>query len=101
MKHVAESSVPWSISIPAEPDDTPAPVSPEFRTIELSVIVVFVVSIDVSVPLTVKSPVTVTSAPKLALPDASSVSAVAVALSSIPVDAKFEILYHRQLYHLR
>ena len=89
---VALSAVPLSISIPAVPAVTPAAVSPLFRTIELSVISVLVVLIDVRVPLTVKSPVTVTSPPNEASPLASSVSAVDVALSSIPVDAKSEIV---------
>ena len=73
------------------PAVTPAPVSPLFSTIELSAISVFVVLTDVSVPETVRLPVTATSAPNDT--DVSdTVICVEVALSSIPVEAKFEIV---------
>ena len=88
---VASSAVPRSISRPAVPAVTPAAVSPLFRTIELSAISVFVVFTDVSVPDTVRLPVTATSAPN----DTSAseiVTCVDEALSSIPVEAKFEIV---------
>ena len=87
----ALSAVPLSISKPAVPAVTPAAVSPLFRTIVLSEISVLVVLIDVKVPLTVKSPVTVTSAPNVT-PESATVTCVDVALSSIPVDAKSEIV---------
>ena len=88
---VAESSVPLSISIPAVPAVTPAAVSPLFRTIELSAISVFVVDIDVNVPLTVKSPVII-ALPAIVTAVSVTVTCVEVALSSIPVDAKSEIV---------
>ena len=56
-------AVPLSISIPEVTDVTPAPVSPLFKTITLSVIAVLVVSRLVKEPCTVKSPVTTKSSP--------------------------------------
>ena len=59
----ALSEVPRSTSIPDEPLVTPAPVSPSFNRITLSVISVLVVEILVNVPLTVKLPVIVAFPP--------------------------------------
>ena len=85
------SAVPLSISIPAVPAVTPAAVSPLFRTIELSAISVLVVFTEVNVPLTVKLPVTI-AFPAIVMSESVIVNCVDVALSSIPVDAKSEIV---------
>ena len=77
---------------PEVPEVTPAPDSPLLRTIVLSVIVVLVEAIEVKVPLTVKSPVTVTAPANDADSSAPKVRTVWSALSSIPVDAKLEIV---------
>ena len=75
---------------PEVPEVTPAPDSPLLRTIVLSVIVVLVEAIEVKVPLTVKSPVTVTAPANDADSSAPKVRTVWSALSSIPVEVKFE-----------
>ena len=65
--NLAFGAVPRSISIPACPSVTPAPVSFLLSTIMLSSIAKFVVSIVVSVPFTSRFPFTVRLPPIVAL----------------------------------
>ena len=94
---VALSTVPLSISIPEVPDVTPAPVSPLFKTIVLSVIAVSVDSTVVCVPVTTKFPSMVTVCVSI---DTLPVVPSAVLILKSPLVILFVAIVYYTLYSI-